>query len=75
MTETNVTVLFEEIDRLKKENRQLKNTIGHYYEEHKRIVNEYVTKCNSLKDENEQLKKENKRLKERYPIINEYKVL
>ena len=44
------------LNELAEENEQLKNTIGHNYEEHKRIVNNYVDKIKEVEKENEHLK-------------------
>ena len=42
---------------LSEENEQLKNSIQYQYDEHKRVVNNYVDKVKELQEENEQLKK------------------
>ena len=56
-----------EIDRvvdLLNENEQLKNFIQHQYDEHKRIVNNYVDKVKEVEKETEQLKQTMKEVAE-----------
>lgn len=50
---------------LNDENEQLKRSVQYWYDEHKRIVNNYVDKIKEVEKENEQLKKENYKLHKR----------
>ena len=44
------------LNELSDENEQLKRSVQYWYDEHKRIVNNYVDKIKEVEKENEQLK-------------------
>ena len=47
------------LNELYEENEQLKRSVQYWYDEHKRIVNNYVDKIKEVEKENGQLRKEN----------------
>ena len=47
---------YQEVVDLLNENEQLKRSVQYWYDEHKRIVNNYVDKIKEVEKENEQLK-------------------
>ena len=50
------------LNELSDENEQLKRSVQYWYDEHKRIVNNYVDKIKEVEEGNEQLKQYNTEL-------------
>ena len=53
------------LNELHDENEQLKRSVQYWYDEHKRIVNNYVDKIKEVEKENEQLKQQNKGIQDK----------